>query len=63
MTVFEVINKEKKQKKSLQSTTMFLIFWDFLVVKEILLSPQVKQSVIISNKVVCTNCVTSYQVT
>ena len=31
-------------------TIMDMIFWDFLVLYEIFLSPQVKQSVIISNK-------------
>ena len=32
------------------STTMFIIFWDFLMVEQIFFSPQVKRSVIISNK-------------
>ena len=34
---------------------MFIIFWNFLIVKQIFLSPQVKQSVIISNKLVYTS--------
>ena len=29
---------------------MFIIFWDFLMVEQIFFSPQVKRSVIISNK-------------
>ena len=37
------------------STIMFII-WDFLIVKQIFLSPQVKQSVIMSNKLVYTSC-------
>ena len=32
------------------TTSMFIIFWDFLIIEQILLSPQVKQSGIISNK-------------
>ena len=35
-----------------QSTIMFMIFWDFLIVEQILFSPQVKRIVIISNKLV-----------
>ena len=35
---------------------MFIIFWDFLIVEQIFLSPQVKQSVAISNKLVYTKC-------
>ena len=31
-------------------TAMFIIFWDFLMVKQNFLSPQVKRSAIISNK-------------
>ena len=42
-----------------QTTIMFIIFWDFLMVEKIFLSPQVKRSVIISNKLVCTSCLTS----
>ena len=34
----------------MQSTIIFIIFWDILMVKQIFLSPQVKRSVIISNK-------------
>ena len=32
------------------ATTMYIIFWDFLVLYQIFFSPQVKQSVIINNK-------------
>ena len=45
----EAVNKDKKQKKILQ-TIMFIIFWEFLMVEQIFLSWQVKQNVIISNK-------------
>ena len=33
---------------------MFIIFWDFLMFEQIFLLPQVKQSIIISNKLVHT---------
>ena len=42
---------------------MFIIFWDLLMVEQIFLSPQVKRSVIISNKLVYAICLTSYQTT
>ena len=48
--IIKAVNKEIKNKKTLQGTTMLLIFWDLLVAEEILLSSQVKQSMIISNK-------------
>ena len=38
---------------------MFKIFWDFLTVEQNLFSPQVKQIVIISNKLVFTSGLTS----
>ena len=34
-------------------TIIFIMFWDFLTVEQIFISPQVKQSVVISNKLVC----------
>ena len=34
----------------MQSTIIFITFWDILMVEQIFLSPQVKRSVIISNK-------------
>ena len=34
----------------LQSTIMDLIFWDFVILYQIFFSPQVKRSVIVSNK-------------
>ena len=37
-----------------QATIMFMIFWDYLIIKEIFLSPQVKWSLIVSNKLVHT---------
>ena len=36
----------------LAPTIMLIIFWDILTVEQILLSTQVKQSVVISNKLV-----------
>ena len=42
-----------------RSTIMFIIFWDFLMIKQIFFSLQVKQRVIISNKLVYTSCLTS----
>ena len=39
---------------------MFIIFWDFLMVQQIFLSPQVKRSVIITNKLICVSCLTSW---
>ena len=44
-------------------TIMFIIFWDFLMVAQIFLWPQVKRSVIISSKLVDTSCLTSCQLT
>ena len=45
---------------------MFMIIWDFLMVEQIFLSPQVERSVIISNKLVYTsrftNCRTTYKI-
>ena len=40
---------------------MLITFRDFLMADQIFLSPQVKRSVIISNKVVYTSFVASYQ--
>ena len=40
-------------------TIMFIIFRDFLMVEQIFLSPQVKRSVIISNKLVFRSCQTT----
>ena len=34
-------------------TIIFIIFWDFLTVEQIFISPQVKRIVVISNKLVC----------
>ena len=42
---------------------MFIIFQDFLMVQQVLLSPQVKQSIIFSKKLVYTSCLTYYQTT
>ena len=44
-------------------TIMFIKFWDFLMVEQTFLLPQVKQSVIFSNKLVYTSCLTSCQIT
>ena len=38
------------QWSELWAAIMFITFWDFLMVEQIFLSPQVKRSVIISNK-------------
>ena len=43
----------------LNTTIMFIVFWDFLMVEHIFLSPQVKRSMIIGNKLVYTSCLTS----
>ena len=48
-------SRYKKQRKILQ-TIMFIIFWDFLMIEEIFRSPQMKRSVIISNKLVYASC-------
>ena len=61
-SVVKAVNKDKKQIKMLQ-TILFVIFWDVLMVDQIFLSPEVKRSVIISNKLVCTICQTSCQTT
>ena len=37
---------------------MLIIFWDFLMVEQIFLSLQAKQSLIISNKLVFASCST-----
>ena len=42
-----------------KSTIMFIIFWDFSMVDQILLLPQVKRSLIIWNKPVYTIYLTS----
>ena len=41
------------------TTTMVIILWKFLMFYQIFLSPQVKRSLIISNKLVYTICLTS----
>ena len=46
-------------KKLIKATIMLIKFWDFLMVEQIFLSPQVKQSVIISTKLVLTSCLKS----
>ena len=42
---------------------MFIIFWNFLLIKDIFLSPKLKGSVIISNKLVYMSYLTSCQTT
>ena len=42
---------------------MFIIFWHLLVVGKIFLSPQVKRSLIITNKLVYTSCLTNFGTT
>ena len=46
-------------KLELGTYNHFIIFWDFLLVEQAFLSPQVKRSVIISNKLVYTSYRTS----
>ena len=46
-------------KKKKLSTIMFIIFWDFLMLEKIFLSPQVKRRVIISNKLAYASYLTS----
>ena len=41
------------------STTIFILFWNFLMVEQIFLLPQMKRSVIISNTLRYTSCLTS----
>ena len=45
------------------STIMFIIFRDFRMVDQILFSPQVKENVIINNKLEYTSCLTSCRTT
>ena len=42
--------KKRKLFIKMQSTIMVIIFWDFLILYQTFLSPQVKRSVIISNR-------------
>ena len=51
--------KWSKKWKNEKSTIMFIIFWDFLMIDQILLLPQVKRSLIICNKLVYKSCLTS----
>ena len=46
-----------------KTTIMFIIFWDFSMVEPIFLSSQVKENVIINNKLVFIICFTSWQTT
>ena len=50
------------QKKILQ-TTMVILFWEVLMFYQIFFSPQVKRSLIVSNKLVYTSCLTSCHTT
>ena len=43
---------------NLRATIMFIILWDFSVLHQIFVPPEVKQRMIISNKLVCTSCLT-----
>ena len=43
----------------LPDTTIDIILWGFLMFCQIFLSPQVKRSLIVSNKLVYTSCLTS----
>ena len=44
------------QKLLAETLIMFIIFWDLLTAEQIFFSPQVKQGVNISNKLVYTSC-------
>ena len=45
------------------STTMVIILWEFLMFYQIFISPQVKRSLVISNKLAYKSCLTSCQTT
>ena len=49
--------KDKRQNRILERI-MFIIFWDLLMAKQMFLSPQVKWSIIISNKQAYTSYLT-----
>ena len=57
--VLHFLHLTSSLKKKKLSTIMFIIFWDFLILENIFLSPQVKRRVIISNKLVYTSYLTS----
>ena len=59
----KLLIKTKKKRKKVLQIIMFIIFWDFLMVEQILFSPQTKQSVIIGNKLVYFSCLTSCRTT
>ena len=47
----------------LYSTIMFIIFWDFLMVQQFFFWSEVKQSMVISNKLIYTSCLMSCRTT
>ena len=52
------VNKDKKAEESFADNHFYNI-WRFLMVEQISLLPQVKQTVVVSNKLVYTSCFTS----
>ena len=48
----KVLTSRGTKSQILEPTTLFIISWGFLIVEQIFIQPQVKQSVIISNKLV-----------
>ena len=60
-TRFSNVNYSRPKNSLRKSAIMVIIFRDFLVFNQIFISPQVKRSVVISNKY--TNCLTSWQTT
>ena len=59
----EIIRLHAYDINRARPTIMFIIFWDFLILEQIFLSPSVHQSVIINNKLAYTSSLTSYQTT
>ena len=51
-----LIKNRGSKTNPILTTITFIIFWDFLIVKKVFYSPQVKRSVIISNKLVYKVC-------
>ena len=52
---------QEQHDKFQSASVMFIMFWDYLMVEQIFLSPQVKPSMSISNKLVYTSHLTSCQ--
>ena len=59
----KILNGKLQFLCSRVSTAMVIIFLEFLMFYQIFLSPQVKRSLIIINKLAHTSCLTSYRTT